>query len=477
MKFLQISVATLLLLMCSCSKEAPQYPHTSTSSVPLLAQERSTATKTHELEAFTAGHGLLFRQYMLYGLGKEWRNPASDFLGPEVGATYAASFDTEQSKLDAMGYQAYIDSQVDAEKFTEYLGAELKRLNELFAQPNYQESTDYLQDIRTAIGLEKNRLLQSIDVQEVPVVLDVEGSGFSEATLMLIVYQYLDNLAKVYESGAAINFRQACSFRQVLEDVIQGVTVGAGTGAIIGEIVEFFFEDELEIKVFGVELSATIIGGIVGGFVGLFNGIFGNKECDCGQADFIRIINDGEEICTPEVEVEVVGSGDDADTWEWTVTEGNSTATFITTVPRLTVRQFDPNSGGIRVTSKPLCTESDPDFIIPELFDLFALASPNATAGNLSVNWPQVSTIWAAPGSMVSIQYIVTDILPFNRQISFSIPPSLGTITNLQQLESLQTNWIMVQLNDASTSGSVTITSTNLCSGASTSVSRTIIAR
>ena len=385
-------------------------------------------------------------------------DPLLYFFTPQEADSVNTLLAHERLKRESMGNAAYLASLVSDEIISVETGNLLTFVD------------DHIDLLLTPEGVVEFDSLFTSDFEPVWEVIDPVLLQQNDAMVFSWMLRFLLN-RYAYENGDRAQPRGGCSVAEVFEDVFEWAGEGAAIGGIAGNILQNVDPDSgllvitFEIGGRVIELTGAILGGVIGGLAGLINGLF-FKKCDCNQPDNIIVLRNGA-ACTMTRTVRAIGSGDDADLWQWTVNEGNSSAVFITTVPQLEVTQSNPTPPLI-ISVLPICPQDgelgDLEKTRTETIDLSLENGQLGQAGTTTISPGQVNS---SVGGSSYIRFINSNTTSGNIDFTYSVPSSLGHIIE-DYGNGVRVGW------HNSGSSTISVTATNRCTGLQSSASITV---
>jgi hypothetical protein len=379
------------------------------------------------------------------------------YLPQSTQGTFRVYYEQEKALFNNLGHDAWVDRKVQDGSISYALGLSMKTINTT------------LNGINDAnIG----SLVPTLRGQRNSLTLMTEEQVLAELMYDII----LSTINQLYPPGGINSRIDPCKLSDLIGDIANGIKIGATVGQVVSVVLQYTsglivpegsgWEVLANASGAVVKVKLQVIGGIIGGIIGGVVGILNGDDCDCGAPLGISIVTPNNPSCALSYQLYAWGAGDDAEFFDWTVNEGNSSAFFPGEPPLLSnpVTQASPNVP-LLVSVTALCADAmnDPsamgqNTLTAQQINLFGL--PINEVGNILVfsNYNTQSTITEYVGNSSTFDLSSTAGMGNNTYSVSVFPPNLGTVIQ-NPSGSFSINWTSVG------AGTIRFTGTNTCSG------------
>ncbi|MCR9102676.1 MAG: hypothetical protein NXI25_22175 [bacterium] len=446
---LTLTLIAFSVMLLSCQKEKGDIEKLYVKNEAITIGERSSGIHFNS-PCFETQAGLFEVQLKRYRGQRDLTKVYSE----EFINGFQELIEEQRSVINQIGFTAYIGDLETQGKITQATG-------DLFVYLHEKMETEEDLDLQEAEA-ELIKLFEP-DAQE----------GFTDFycflyNITLTLYQ------EYYVQESEIDLRGDCKFK----DFVQHILESAASGAEIGGVVNFLWEDLAGLPVWEIEVNdnltitvpGSVIAGAIGGIVGLFT--FDDDDCeDCSKVSHISIYSDGD--CDLTRNIAAVGAGPDAAAYEWVVTDGPNVLNFTTFTNVLQVTQSTA-AQPLEIQVRSICLDDEGNAeptepTEPTMIDLSTAAgSELGEVGDLDLSFfgcASTNCGGSGPTSKGIFHFFSTNVGSGHIETAFDLTPSnIGTIDYLDDTEA-QVTWVNAGI------ATVTVTATNTCSGLSTTKS------
>jgi len=355
-KTICFQVIFCLFLFQSCEKENSEY---NDLVIPTVNEEASVRTDLYS-ENDSANE---FREMILSHFKNDGGRDPLFYFPTKIREEFSQEYEVQKIELVSLGRSAYLAAKKEEGTISLYFVNAITSLDPIIEKVNngkYEEAIDDLIAQRPSVELPSDEAIGIISLYDVIISL-------------------IQN-AIINQDQASL--REPCSLSEFIGDVIDGATIGAAVGGIVGDAVSFLVgnDNQNPIVLFldGVSLPLAVYGAIVGGAISGLVSLFSDGNCDCGPATSIGvfIMNDTGDLCNPTYRLRAYGAGEDAELFNWNVNEGSSGAFYPAEPAILSVppAQNSPDLP-LSVTTTTLCADDldDEQAILGNVYTEFPL--------------------------------------------------------------------------------------------------------
>jgi hypothetical protein len=423
---LTLTLIAFSVILLSCQKEKGDIEKLYVKNETITIGERSDGIHFNS-PCFETQASLFEVQLKRYRDQKDLTKVYSE----EFIAGFQKLMEEQQSIITQMGFAAYIADLETQGKITQATG-------ELFVYLHEKMDTEGDLD------------LQEAEAELIKLFEPNEQEDFTD------FYCFLYNIAltlyqEYYVQGNEIDLRGDCKFK----DFVQHILESAASGADVGGVVNFLWEDLAGLPVWEIQVTdnltitvpGSVIAGTIGGIVGLFT--YDDDGCeDCSEVSHISIHSDGD--CDLTRDIAAVGAGPDAAAYEWIVRDGPNVLNFTTFTNVLQVTQSAENQP-LEVQVRSICQNDEGNAEATEptesiMIDLSTAADSDlGEVGDLDLSFfgcASTNCSGSGPTSKGIFHFFSTNVGSGHIETAFGLSPSsIGTIDYLDDTEA-QITWV-----------------------------------